>query len=132
MTLATYIKLSFQGFLFAITLLKSHILSRYNKLSFDIYKGGKQTQNVKNAADIAIASKNPYAMAAGKAVKTADKLTGGKSSEALGKGLSKATNKMPAGKTMQDMLNKANESGLGDKLGQTARAANNDFSTNNQ
>lgn len=89
-------------------------------------------QNVKNAADIAIASKNPYAMAAGKAVKTADKLTGGKSSEALGKGLTKATNKMPAGKTMQDMLNKANESGLGDKLGQTARAANNDFSTNNQ
>lgn len=90
------------------------------------------TQNVKNAADIAIASKNPYAMAAGKAVKTADKLTGGKSSEALGKGLTKVTNKMPAGKTMQDMLNKANESGLGDKLGQTARAANNDFSTNNQ
>ena len=89
-------------------------------------------QNVKNAADIAIASKNPYAMAAGKAIKTADKLTGGKSSEALGKGLTKATNKMPAGKTMQDMLNKANESGLGDKLGQTARAANNDFSTNNQ
>ena len=89
-------------------------------------------QNVKNAADIAIASKNPYAMAAGKAVKTADKLTGGKSSEVLGKGLTKATNKMPAGKTMQDMLNKANESGLGDKLGQTARAANNDFSTNNQ
>lgn len=89
-------------------------------------------QNVKNAADIAIASKNPYAMAAGKAVKTADKLTGGKSSEALGKGLSKATNKMPAGKTMQDMLNKANESGLGDKLGQAARVANHDFSTNNQ
>ena len=89
-------------------------------------------QNVKNAADIAIASKNPYAMAAGKAVKTADKLTGGKSSEALGKGLTKATKKMPAGKAMQDMLNKANESGLGDKLGQTARASNNDFSTNNQ
>ncbi|MDY5992374.1 MAG: SpoIID/LytB domain-containing protein [Bacilli bacterium] len=89
-------------------------------------------QNVKNAADIAIASKNPYAMAAGKAVKTADKLTGGKSSEALGKGLTKATKKMPAGKAMQDMLNKANESGLGDKLGQTAIASNNDFSTNNQ
>lgn len=89
-------------------------------------------QNVKNAADIAIASKNPYAVAAGKAVKAADKLTGGKSSEALGKGLTKATNKMPAGKSMQDMLNKANESGLGDKLGQAARVANNDFSTNNQ
>lgn len=89
-------------------------------------------QNVKNAADIAIASKNPYAMAAGKAVKTADKLTGGKSSESLGKGLTKATNKMPAGKSMQDMLNKANESGLGDKLGQAARVVNNDFSTNNQ
>lgn len=89
-------------------------------------------QNVKNAADIAIASKNPYAVAAGKAVKAADKLTGGKSSEALGKGLTKATNKMPAGKSMQDMLNKANESGLSDKLGQAARVANNDFSTNNQ
>ena len=35
-------------------------------------------KNIRNAADVAIASKNPYAMAAGAAVKGADKLTGGK------------------------------------------------------
>lgn len=89
-------------------------------------------ENVKNAADMAIASKNPYAMAAGKAVKAADKLTGGKSSEALGKGLAKAANKMPAGKLMQNMLNKANQSGSGDKSGQDAKTANNSSGVNNQ
>ena len=48
------------------------------------------TNNIRNAADVAMASGNPYAMAAGGAVKAADKITGGKSTEALGRGLSKA------------------------------------------
>ena len=85
-------------------------------------------QNVKNAADIAIASKNPYAMAAGAAVKAADKLTGGKSSEMLGKGLTDTINKMPNGKKLQKKLNKVNESGMGDKAGQAARLASGDAS----
>ena len=40
---------------------------------------------IKNAADVAIASKNPYAMAAGTAVKMADKFSGGRASKELGK-----------------------------------------------
>ena len=80
-------------------------------------------QNVKNAADIAIASKNPYAMAAGAAVKAADKLTGGKSSEMLGKGLTDTINKMPNGKKLQKKLNKVNESGMGDKAGQASQTS---------
>lgn len=85
-------------------------------------------QNVKNAADIAIASKHPYAVAAGTAVKVADKLTGGKSSEMLGKGLTDTVNKMPNGKKLQKKLNKINESGMGDKAGQAARLASGDVS----
>ena len=85
-------------------------------------------QNVKNAADIAIASKHPYAVAAGTAVKAADKLTGGKSSEMLGKGLTDTVNKMPNGKKLQKKLNKINESGMGDKAGQAARLASGDVS----
>ena len=82
-------------------------------------------QNIRNAADVAIASKNPYAMAAGTAVKAADKLTGGKATEAAGKGLAKA-NKMagPAGNQFQKKLNNINESGLGAKVGQAARMRN--------
>ena len=34
---------------------------------------------IRNAADVAIATKNPYAVAGGAAVKAADKLTDGKS-----------------------------------------------------
>lgn len=86
------------------------------------------TQNVKNAADIAIASKNPYAMAAGAAVKAADKLTGGKSSEMLGKELTNTVNKLPKGKKIQKKLNKVNESGAGDKAGAAARIVNKDAS----
>ena len=47
-------------------------------------------KNVRNAAEVAIASKNPYAMAAGGAVKAADKVTGGKASERIGKEMTKA------------------------------------------
>ena len=82
------------------------------------------TENLRNAADVAMATKNPYAMAAGAAVKAADKLTGGKSTEALGKVLNQANKTAPGGKQLQKGLNKINESGIGDKVGQAARMKN--------
>ena len=77
--------------------------------------------NIRNAADVAIASKNPYAMAAGAAVKAADKITGGKSTEALGKGMTRANKMAPGGKKIQKTSNKLNESGASDKIGTAAR-----------
>ena len=77
--------------------------------------------NIRNAADVAIASKNPYAMAAGAAVKAADKITGGKSTEALGKGMTKANKMAPGGRSIQKASNKLNESGASDKIGTAAR-----------
>ena len=77
--------------------------------------------NIRNAADVAIASKNPYAMAAGAAVKAADKITGGKSTEALGKGMTRANKMAPGGKKIQNASNKLNESGASDKIGTAAR-----------
>ena len=77
--------------------------------------------NIRNAADVAIASKNPYAMAAGAAIKAADKITGGKSTEALGKGMTKANKMAPGGKKIQNASNKLNESGASDKIGTAAR-----------
>ena len=59
--------------------------------------------NIRNAADVAIATKNPYAVAAGAAVKAADKITGGKSTEALGKGMTRANEMTPGGKRIQDL-----------------------------
>ena len=82
-------------------------------------------QNVKNAAEVAKKSKNPYAMAAGYAVNVGDKLTGGKFSEKLGKGITDANKKAGlAGKIAQNKLNKLNESGAGDKIGQAASLSN--------
>lgn len=83
----------------------------------------KNAQNVKKAADMAIASKNPYAVAAGKAVKTADKLTDGKSSEALGNAAEKIKNKMPNNKATQDMFNKIKESGMKDRFNNASKMA---------
>ncbi len=83
------------------------------------------TKNVRNAADVAIASKNPYAMAAGAAVKGADKVTGGKASEAIGKAMTKANKASPiVGKKMQNASNKLSESGASDKIGKAAAMKN--------
>ena len=82
------------------------------------------TKNVRNAADVAIASKNPYAMAAGGAVKVADKVTGGKASEGLGKAMTKANEIAPGGKKLQDLSNKASESGASDAVGKAASMKN--------
>ena len=79
---------------------------------------------IRNAADVAIASKNPYAMAAGAAVKVGDKITDGKASEALGKGFTKVNQVAPGGKQVQNLSNDLSESGLGDKIGQAAAMKN--------
>lgn len=86
--------------------------------------------NVRNAADVAIATKNPYAAAAGATVKAADKLTGGKSSEAIGDSLDKILNRTRSGQQLQNKLNELNESGLSDKLGKAAAASNGMASSN--
>lgn len=82
------------------------------------------TNTVKKVADVAIATKNPYAMAAGAAVKVADKATKGKSSEALGKALNRTNQTMPGGSQLQNGINKMNESGMTDKVGQAASMYN--------
>ena len=80
--------------------------------------------NIRNAAEVAQASGNPYAMAAGTAVKAADKITGGKSTEALGRGLSKANEITPGGNMMQNASNKLSESGASDAIGKAASVKN--------
>ena len=80
--------------------------------------------NIRNAADVAIASKNPYAMAAGAAVKAADKITGGKSTEMAAKGMTRANKMAPGGRNVQNMSNKLSESGTSDKIGEAARIKN--------
>ncbi|MBQ6404771.1 MAG: hypothetical protein IJJ63_01835 [Bacilli bacterium] len=78
-------------------------------------------QNINNAADVAIASKNPYGVAAGMAVKGANALTNGNSSRLLGKGVDAASRMSPFGKKLQNLSNGINESGLGDRIGKASR-----------
>ena len=80
--------------------------------------------NIRNAAEIAIASKEPHAAAVGGAVKAADKLTGGKSSEALGKAVTRINSRFPGSYRRQKALNHINESGFGDKVGRAASMKN--------
>lgn len=82
-------------------------------------------QNVKNAAKVAEASGHPVAAAIGKGVNIADKATGGKVSETLGKGLTKGLKHAPGGNQLQEKLNRLNESGTGDKIGKAANFKNN-------
>ena len=81
-------------------------------------------KNIRNAADVAIASKEPHAAAAGAAIKAADKLTGGKSTQALGKALNANNKYSPMGKQLQKASNKLSESGLSDKIGKAASLKN--------
>ncbi len=83
---------------------------------------------IKNAADVAIASKNPYAMAAGGIVKAADKASGGKSTELLGKAMTTANRVSPGGRRIQKASNYLAESGAGDKIGTAASMKNGDAS----
>ena len=59
--------------------------------------------NVRNASSVAMASGVPHAMAVGAAVKAADKVTGGKSSEAIGKALNQANKMTPLGNQNQNL-----------------------------
>ncbi len=81
-------------------------------------------KNIQNAAEVAIASKNPYAMAAGAAVKYGDKLTGGKISKGLGSATERLNRHNPMGKKVQKASNKLAESGASDKIGQAAAMKN--------
>lgn len=72
---------------------------------------------VLNAAEVASASGHPVAVAIGEGVKIADKVSGGKSTEMLGRGMTQA-NKMTPG--AQALSNKLAESGMGDKIGTAA------------
>ena len=81
-------------------------------------------QNLRNAADVAIASGEAHAVAIGEGVKVADKLTGGKSTDLLGKGMTNANKIMPGGKRAQALSNKIAESGIGDKAGKAASMYN--------
>ena len=84
----------------------------------------RSTQNnantILNSADVAIATGNPYAVAAGAAVKAADKITGGASTQALGKVMTKANRTAPGGRSVQRASDKLAESGMGDKIGMAA------------
>lgn len=73
-------------------------------------------QNVKALADVASKSANPYAKAIGGAVKAADKISGGKASQKLGKTLTKANKMAPGGRIAQKLLNKSNESGTSSRI----------------
>ena len=80
--------------------------------------------NIRNAADVAIASGNPYAAGAGLAVKGVDAVTGGKGSEIAGKALTNANKVVPGGQKLQDVSNDLNESGASDKIGKAASMYN--------
>lgn len=77
-------------------------------------------QALRVAASVAEKSGNPYAMAAGKIVNVADKVTGGRSTHLLGKTLAKSNNSNPIGKKSQKMINKTMESGAGQAAGMLA------------
>lgn len=98
--------------------------TQHSQISKDERNIQNNANNLRNAADIAIATKNPYAMAAGAAVKAADKLTGGKSSELIGKSINTVNKIAPGGRKIQKLSNKLNESGASDVAGSVARAKN--------
>lgn len=81
--------------------------------------------NVRAAAEVASKTNNPYAKAIGEGVKLADKISGGKASEKLGKKLT-TINKMNGlkGKMMQAALNKMSESGTSDRIRNAASKSN--------
>ena len=89
-------------------------------------------KNVRNAADVAIASRNPHAMAAGAAVKGIDAVTGGKASEAVGKVVTQANRINPVGRKVQNLSNNLAESGASDSIGSIASRANRGGERNNQ
>lgn len=88
---------------------------------------------IMTAAEIASKTDNPYAKAIGEGVKAADKLTGGKSTELMGKTMN-AYNKRNGlqGKVMQKAANKLNESGTTDRIRAAASKMNSSQSNNSK
>ena len=83
------------------------------------------TNNVRAAADIASKVDHPYAKAAGLAVKAADKMSGGKASEKIGKYMdSYMKTQGLKGKMMQSALNKMSESGASNRIAKAANMKN--------
>ena len=78
-----------------------------------------------NIADAASKSANPYAKAAGTAIKAADKLTGGKASENIGKKINQLNKLSLGGRIAQSALNKMSENGTTDRIGQALNKKNN-------
>ena len=76
--------------------------SSENQMSQDERNIKNNAKNIDNAADVAMASNFAPAVAVGAAIKGADKLTGGKSTEALGKAMNKANKVAPGGKKIQE------------------------------
>ena len=89
------------------------------------------TKNIRNAADVAIASGHPIASGVGLGVKALDKVTGGKASNALGEGLTTATKIVPGGNKFQRLSNKLSESGVSDAAGTVASFKNKNSNANN-
>lgn len=84
-----------------------------------------------NAANLAEKSGHPLASGIGKGIKVADKLTGGKSTQKLGKAMT-ALNKASGlkGKAMQAASNKLGESGLGNRISSAMNKKNSAPTTN--
>ena len=80
--------------------------------------------NIRNAADVAIATNHPYGVMAGTAIKGLDKATNGKSTDAFGRLATRAGNAVPGGKKAQDLSNKLSESGVSDAVGNAAALKN--------
>ena len=73
--------------------------------------------NVRVLADVASKTGDPTIAAIGTAVKTADKLTGGKASMKLGKAMNRSNKFTPGGRLIQKASNKMAESGTSDRIG---------------
>lgn len=80
---------------------------------------------VRAAANVASNTANPYAKAIGTGIKVADRLSGGRASEKLGKAVS-AMNKMNGlkGRMAQRTINKMSENGTADRISKAANAKN--------
>ncbi len=76
--------------------------------------------NFRNLAEVAKKTPHSYVKAAGHVVSSLDKMTGGRSTEDLSKVATRGIQNSPGGKITQAMLNKVNESGLGNTIGKFA------------
>lgn len=86
---------------------------------------------IKNAANVAAKSSNPYAKAIGTAVNAADKISGGRASQSIGKKLNLLNKLTPGGRLAQAALNKMSESGATDKIGSSMSKNNQNTPMNN-